>query len=96
MDPGSWSVWLGGSGFAAALMLTATAMALSNLSGGVARKIELRDRDLAAVKRDLHLQVGEQCAHTRLGQLRSFLLDQPLPDPPGGVALLARRVHIGQ
>lgn len=48
MDPGSWSIWLGGSGLAAALVLTATAMALSDLSGGVVRKTELRDRDLAA------------------------------------------------
>ena len=48
-----------------------------------------------AVESDLDLQLGDQSAHARLGHLRSFLLDQPLPHPSGGVALLAWRVQIG-
>ena len=58
------------------------------------RRVGLGDRDLAAVESDLDLQRGDHRAHARLGHLRSFLLDQSLPHPPGGVALLARRVQI--
>jgi hypothetical protein len=58
-------------------------------------RVGLGDRHLAAVQPDLDLQRGDQSAHARLGHLRSFLLDQPLPHPSGGVALLAWRVQIG-
>ena len=47
MTPGPLSLWLGGVGWAAAIGLAATRMALARLSGGTVRKIELKDRALA-------------------------------------------------
>lgn len=34
-------------------------------------------------------------AHGDLGDLGPVLFDQPLPDPPGGVTLLPRRLAVG-
>ncbi|WNB85782.1 hypothetical protein REH70_00005 [Cellulomonas sp. ATA003] len=45
---------------------------------------------LAAISPDL----PDQAAHSRLRQLRTVLITQPLPHPPGRVALLTRRGQV--
>ena len=43
---------------------------------------------------DLRLQPGDQVTDAGLGHHRSFLLQQPLPDPASGVTLFPRRLQV--
>lgn len=61
-----------------------------------AGQVGLRDRDLAMVQAELDPAPRHVARHRHLRHLRAVLSDQPLPDPPGGMALLARRVTVSQ
>ena len=58
------------------------------------RRMGLRHHHLAAVSADLYPQPCHQIPHRRFSDPGAFLLDQPLPDPAGGMALLPRRRQI--
>lgn len=52
------------------------------------------DRDVDAVEPELAAAGTDVAADRRLGHGRPLLVDQALPDPPGRVALLARRLLV--
>jgi hypothetical protein len=57
-----------------------------------ARQMRLRHRDLALVQAQLGAAAGHIPRHRHLGQRGTVLGDQPLPDPPGRMPLLARHL----
>jgi hypothetical protein len=61
-----------------------------------AGRVGLRHADLDAVQAKLSSAASHIPRHRHLRQDRAVLGDQPLPDPPGGVPLLARHQPIGQ
>ena len=60
-----------------------------------ARRVDLRHEHLADRPAQLALARPHVLAHRHLGDIGAVLIDQPPPDPLGGVTLLARRVAIG-
>jgi hypothetical protein len=56
----------------------------------------LRHADLNPVQAQLGLAASHIPRHRHLRQRRAVLGDKPLPDPPRGMPLLARHLHIGQ
>ena len=58
------------------------------------RRVHLRDEHLARGVTELAPALADIVTDRRLGDLGAVLVDQPPPDPLGGVPLLARRVKI--
>ena len=56
----------------------------------------LRDRHLAGLQPELHAATGDVTRYRHLRARGLVLGDQTLPDPPGGMALLARGVLVGE
>ena len=61
-----------------------------------ARQMGLRDRHLPGLQPELHPATGDMTRHRHLRARGLVLGDEALPDAAGGVALLARRVLIGE
>ena len=61
-----------------------------------ARQMRLRHADLDPVQAELGLAAGHIPRHRHLRQGGAVLGDQPLPDPPGRMPLLARHVPVSQ
>ena len=61
----------------------------------LARGMQLGDGHLDAAGLELAAQPADVGAHRRLGDGGAALVDEALPDPPRGVALLARRAEVG-
>ena len=61
-----------------------------------ARLVRLRHHDLHLVQAQLCAAAGDIPRHRHLGHARAVLGDQPLPDPAGGMPLLARHVPVSQ
>ena len=61
-----------------------------------ARRVRLRHHDLHLVQAQLGAAAGDIPRHRHLRHARAVLGDQPLPDPPGGMPLLARHVPVRQ
>ncbi len=59
------------------------------------RDVSLGHFHLQGLIEDLPAQLAHQGPHAGLGHDHPFLLDQPLPHPPGGVALLGRHILVG-
>jgi len=63
--------------------------------GPGARRVSLGDEDLADRPAHRPLARAHVLAHRRLRDVGAVLIDQPPPDPPRGMALLARRLPVG-
>ena len=61
-----------------------------------ARQVRLRHRNRNAVQAQLDPAAGHIARHRHLRHRGTVLGDQPLPDPPCGMPLLARHVLVGQ
>jgi hypothetical protein len=60
------------------------------------RLMGLRHCHLDPVQAEFHLAASDVTRHGHLGQRRTVLDDQALPDPPRGMPLLPRHVPIGE
>ena len=61
----------------------------------LARGMQLGDGHLGAAGLELAAQPADAGTDRRLGDRRAVLIDEPLPDPPRRVPLLARRAQVG-
>ena len=61
-----------------------------------AGQMRLRDRHLACVQPELDPATGDVTRHRHLRERGPMLGDQTLPDPPGGMTLLARGILVGE
>jgi len=62
--------------------------------GFLGRRVGLRNHDLSLRAADLDPELRHEAADTGLGHHGSFFLEEPLPDPASGVALLPRRSQV--
>ncbi len=60
-----------------------------------AGQVRLRHADLGPVQAQLGAAAGHMPRHRHLRHGRAVLGDQPLPDPPGSMPLLARHILVG-
>jgi hypothetical protein len=60
------------------------------------RQVRLRHADPDPVQAELGFAAGHIPGHRHLRQRGAVLGDQPLPDPPRGMPLLARHLPVGQ
>ncbi len=63
--------------------------------GLLGRQVRLRHHHQPHPAAQLPADLGDESAHRGLGHLRALLVDQPLPNPPSGMALLDRRRPVG-
>ena len=61
----------------------------------LAGRMQLGNGHLGAPRLELATQAPDVGAPRRLGDTRAALVDEALPDPPRGVALLTRRAQVG-